>query len=154
MSGNILTYLTQADIRDARAEINGKILTRPALLVSDGTALVYAADVDIGQTDPLRNVPVAAGNKDLLYAEAGSACLLRRSANGQYQIVGFSKEMPGSYVRIPVSISSGAFGPTETLGLTSRPLALDELKDYGGGFGVIALGAVAIFQNGILIRIA
>lgn len=151
---SILTYLTQADIRDAAPEVQGKVLTRPALLVTDGEGVVYACDVDIGREAPLRNVPIAAGANNTIYAEAGNAVTLRKSASGQYTIVGFSKEMPGSYIRIPVSISTSAFGPTEDISITSRPLTLEELADYGGGFGIIPLGAVGTFQGGVLIRIS
>jgi hypothetical protein len=151
---DILSYLTQADIRDAAPEIQGKILTRPALVVTDGDGVTYACDVDIGKTDPLRNVPIAANNNALTYAEAGCAVTLRKTVSGQYTITGFAKEMPGTYIRIPVTIATGAFGPTENLSITSRPLTLGELQDYGGGFGIIPFGAVATFQGGVLIRIS
>lgn len=151
---DVLSYLMQADIRDAAPEIQGKILTRPALLVTDGTGVVYACDVDIGKTDPLRNVPIASNNNALNYAEAGCAVTLRKTVSGQYTITGFAKEMPGTYIRIPVSITTGAFGPIEDLSITSRPLQLGELALYGGGFGIIPLGAVGTFQGGVLIRIS
>jgi hypothetical protein len=149
---NILTYLTQADIRDAEPEIQGKTLTRPALLVTDGSSVVYACDVDIGRDAPLRNVPVASGNNQLLYAEAGAAVILRKTASGQFTMVGFAKEMPGTYIRIPVTISTGAFGPTQNISITSRPLTLGELASYGG-FGFVPLGSIATFQGGVLIGI-
>lgn len=151
---DILTYLTQADIRDAAPEVLGKTLTRPALMVTDGVGLVYACDVDIGREAPLRNVPIAAGANNLVYAEAGNAVTLRKTVSGQYTIVGFSKEMPGTYVRVPVSIATGAFGTQQDWSLTSRPLTLAELADYGGGFGIIPLGAVATFQGGILMGLS
>ncbi len=154
MSSSILSYLTQADIRDAAPEVQGKILTRPALLVTDGVGVTYACDVDIGKEAPLRNVPVAGGANNLIYAESGNAVTLRKTASGQYAIVGFAKELPGTYIRIPITISTSAFGPSEDLSMVSRPLTLGELADYGGGFGIIQLGAVATFQGGVLIRIS
>ena len=45
---SVLTYLTETQITDAAAEIQGKTLTRPALLATDGHVLVYVVDVDIG----------------------------------------------------------------------------------------------------------
>jgi hypothetical protein len=150
---SILTYLTMTDIRDAAPEVQGKILTRPALLVTDGVSVVYACDVDIGRDAPLRNVPISSGAQNLIYAEAGNAVTVRKTTSGQYTIVGFSKEMPGTYIRVPVSIVNGSFGASSDITITSRPLTLAELAIYAGGFGNIPLGAVATFQSGIIIRI-
>lgn len=89
---SLLTNITQAQIDASQTELDGKIPTRPALLVTDGIALVYAVDVDIGESGRvLKNVPLARANRDLLYAEAGVACRLRRSANGKFEVVGFSE---------------------------------------------------------------
>jgi hypothetical protein len=148
----LLTYITQAEIRDAADELDGKILTRPALLVTDGANLIYAVDVDIGAAAPLKNVPIARGNRDLLYADAGNACRLRRSMSGQYEVIGFSKELPGRYVRIPVDLSDLTLGPVEDISITARPLTLGDLADFGG-FGRTPLGAVAIFRGGSLLEL-
>lgn len=171
---SILVNITQAEIRDAAKEIDGKVLTRPALLVSDGTALIYAVDVDIGQKHPLKNVPIARANRNLAYAEVGAAVRLRRSESGRYEVVGFSKEQPGTYIRVPVSIPFLPFGnagvptgidpatePSTTLGggivlgtpvdntLTGRPLTYEELSVYGV-YGMIPYGAIGIFKGGVL----
>jgi len=149
---SLLTYLTQAEIRDAAEELDGKILTRPALLVTDGANLLYAVDVDIGQKSPLKNVPIARGNRDLLYADAGNACRLRRSASGQYEVVGFSKEQPGTYTRVAVDLGDLTLGPVEDISITARPLQYGELVDFGG-YGMTPYGAVAIFRGGTLLEL-
>lgn len=171
---SILSNLTDAQIRDARKELDGKVLSRPQLLVTDGISMMYACDVDIGITSiagydqspdlipivngfaigsVLHNVPIAKGNRDVVYAEVGSAVRLRRTASGRYEIVGFSKEMPGSYIRVPVNLDTLTIGPIEDIGITARVLTLGELALYGGGFGVIPLGAVAIFRGSTFIGI-
>lgn len=149
---SLLTYIAQAEIRDAAAELDGKILTRPALLVTDGSNLIYAVDVDIGQKTPLKNVPIARGNFDLLYADAGNACRLRRSASGQYEVVGFSKELPGTYIRVPVDLGELTLGAIEDISISARPLAYDELADFGG-YGMVPYGVVAIFRGGTLLEL-
>jgi len=146
---SLLTQVTQAEIRDAADELDGKILTRPALLVTDGSNLIYAVDVDIGQKSPLKNVPIARGNFDLLYADAGNACRLRRSASGQYEVVGFSKELPGTYIRIPIDLADLTLGPIEDISISARPLTYGELADFGG-YGYVPYGVVAIFKGGDL----
>lgn len=163
-----LTYLVQAQVRDSRAELNGKTLTRPTLLVTDGLATIYACDVDIGIKDAagndqvldlidkyntiLRNVPVARSDYELIYADVGAAVRLRRTSSGQFEIVGFSDEMPGTYIRVPVDLEDMSIGIIEELTLTARPLTLIELSIFGG-FGTTPFGAIAVYQGGTLLRI-
>jgi hypothetical protein len=168
---SVLTYLTDARLRDAKDELDGRVLTRPALLVTDGQSVMYACDVDIGIIAPsgydgaqdlvdanilgsvLHNVPVARGNQDLIYADVGSAVRLRRTASGRYEVTGFSQEMPGRQIRIPVDLLAGTFGMVEDQTITSRPLTLAELQTFGG-FGNVPLGAVAIYQGSTFMRLA
>lgn len=163
-----LTYLLSAQVKDASKTLNGKILTRPTLLVTDGISIIYACDVDIGLKDPagndqvaslidryntvLRNVPVARANYDLLYADVGAAVKLERSLSGQYTITGFSDERPGTYIRIPVDLDELTIGVIEDLTITARPLTLGEFLTYGG-FGSVPLGAIAVFEGSTLLRI-
>lgn len=147
---SILTHLTQAEIRSAAKELDGKVLTRPSLLVSDGLAMVYAVDVDIGQKDPLRNVPIARANRELLYAEVGAAVRLRRTESGRYEVAGFSQEQPGTYIRIPVTLSGFVLGPVENVSLTGRPLTYEELQTIGAGYGFCPYGAIGIFKGDVL----
>ncbi len=166
---SVLTDLTLNIVTENAQQIQGKVLSRPALLATDGTDIVYVVDVDIGLQPPLgfdasgnplsgggtgldailRNVQIPRGNRDLIYAEAGSAVTLQRTKNGFYQIVGFSSEMPGTYNRVTVNLSDFTFGPTENLSIVSRPLTLIELSIYGT-FGIIPFGAVGLFVGGVL----
>jgi hypothetical protein len=165
----VLTDLTQNIITDKNQQIQGKVLSRPSLLTTDGTNIVYVVDVDIGLQPPqgfnsldqpnntqgvgldaiLRNVQIPRGNRDLIYAEAGSAVTLQRTANGFYQIIGFSSEMPGTYTRVSVDLGDFTFGPAVDLSIVSRPLTFIELSIYGV-FGVIPFGAVGVFVGGVL----
>jgi hypothetical protein len=202
-----------------RDELNGKVLTRPALLITDGDSVTYGVDVDIGSgvdgglksqgdwdastndppipaaarendghyyrvivagnttvsglsnwivgdwivsngkawlklgnlTETLRNVPLARANADLMYADVGNPVRLRRTVSGQYEVVGFSKEMPGTYTRVAVDIEDYTFGIVEDLTIQARPLTYDELVDYG--YGVVPYGAIALFKGGLLVGI-
>lgn len=147
-----LTYLARAEIRDAQDELNGKVLTRPALLVSDGRAETYACDIDIGKDDPLRNVPIAAGNRELIYANTGAAVRLRRSDGGRYQVVGFSKELPGKRVRVAVNMVDGTFGAAQSVGWSSRPATYGELATLRG-YGNTPYGAVLLFRGATMVEI-
>lgn len=147
---SLLTYITQAEIRNAAKELDGKTLTRPALLVSDGLAMLYAVDVDIGQKEPLRNVPIARANRDLLYAEVGAAVRLRRTESGRYEVSGFSKEAPGTYIRVPVILATFVLGSAADETITGRALTYDELHTLGPGYGYCPYGAIGIFKGGVL----
>lgn len=151
MTSGFLRIATRA-VTVASDEINGKILTRPALLVTDGDSRTYCVDVDIGisgEADTLKNVPLARANRDLLYAEAGNVCRLRRTANGQWEVVGFSKEGPGTYKRFPVNLGDMSFGVLEDLTIEARPFTYAELAVYGT-YGSIPYGAIGIFKGGVL----
>lgn len=169
MSG-YLTYLVRAEIDQSKRELDGTTLTRPTLLVTDGLDLTYGVDVDVGLKaidnntgdeviTPLRNVPIAAANKDLIYSDAGAAVRLRRSDSGRWEVVGFSKRRVGTYTRTPVDIPEPGFGPipytigtVADIGLLARALTYDELITYGG-FGIAPYGATGIFRNGVLIEL-
>jgi hypothetical protein len=166
-----LTWLTEAVVRDGKAELDGKVLTRPALLVTDGLNVQYAVDVDIGVVDTvgydqaqdltnaaivgttLRNVVIARGNDALIYADVGAAVRLRRTASGRYEVVGFSQQMPGVNTRIPVDMEDATFGEAEVTTLTSRLIRLGEFAFIGGGFGNVPLGAIGVFRGSVLIEI-
>lgn len=166
-----VTWLTNALISDSKTEIDGKVLTRPALLVTDGISIIYAVDVDIGISDTtgydqtqdltnaeivgsiLHNVPIARGNDALRYADVGAAVRLRRTSSGRYEVIGFSLQMPGTNTRLSVNLNNLTFGQPEDRTLTTRPFTLGELAYYGGGFGVIPLGAIGVFAGPNLIRI-
>lgn len=51
-SSSILTDQTKTLITGNPTVLYGKVVTRPALLVTDGQNQIYACDVDIGVTDP------------------------------------------------------------------------------------------------------
>lgn len=175
---SILVNITQAEIRDAQKELNGRVLTRPSQLLTDGISLIYVVDVEIGEGKVLKNVPVARANRELIYADVGSAVRLRRTDSGGYEVVGFSKEVPGTYIRVPVTIAPFRFGDAGTLSgsapgsiitplppivapiqivigdpvdatVTSRLLTYSELSSLGS-YGTIPYGAVGIFEGGVL----
>jgi hypothetical protein len=165
-----LSYLVQGKIDDAKVEVDGKTLGRPVLLTTDGVGLTYCVDVDIGQkvvdrnTDeevvaPLRNVPIAQGNNELLYADAGAAVRVRRSSSGRYEVVGFSKRLPGTYTRVPVRIPAPGLGPVPyefgaatSVGLSARRLTYGELGTIGS-YGTTPYGAIGRFRGDVLIEV-
>lgn len=153
--------LQQLNARVRWYEIDGRTTSRPMLVVSDGASLSYGVNVTlpgINGREPteLVGVPIARANKEIFYgAEVGSPCRLRRTASGQFEVVGFSRTMPGTLHLIPVTVppftlgpaSGTTIGPAEDRTLIVRPLTLGDLAQYGG-FGIVPLGALASFVGG------
>jgi hypothetical protein len=169
MSG-YLTYLMRAEIDQSQRELDGTTLTRPTLLITDGMALTYGCDVDIGVKTidnntgdeviaPLRNVPIAAANKDLIYTDIGSAVRLRRSDSGRWEIVGFSKRRVGTYTRVGVVIPEPGFDPIPytitnpvNIGLSARAITYGELATLGG-YGIVPYGTTATYSGEVLLEL-
>ncbi|MCK5433579.1 MAG: hypothetical protein KAJ03_12600 [Gammaproteobacteria bacterium] len=160
---SLLTSLQFAIVEESVREVNGTTLTNPVLLFSDGTNVTYGVDVDIGQsaleagtldikTAPLRNVPIAKNNRDLVYTTIGTPVRLRRTDTGRFEVVGLSKTGIGTYIRVPVCIEENTFGVPKSVGLSSRLLTYDELASFGG-YGIVPYGAVALFTGGVFTEI-
>jgi hypothetical protein len=163
-------------VEEGKTTIEGKTLTEPAIIYTDGVNVTYGVDVDIGREGeinangdigmlPLYNVPIAAGDQSVLYAEVGSAVTLSRSATGQWQVVGFAKTAPGTYkilcvefpqycLRVPTEEPPGPpiyhayriiYEQDITLGL--RLLTYGELGVYGI-YGEIPYGASLQTRSG------
>lgn len=177
---SMLTYLSEAEVRDARTTIEGKVYSRPALRYTDGINVTYSCDVDIGQEGvvndngdigivPMRNVPIASNNKSLAYAEVGQAVTLTKNSAGHWEVTGLSKTYPGVFTLVGVTITKACHtfplipgnDPVPTtvivgtgvgIGLQVRPLTYEELSTYGT-YGLTPYGAVGVFENGSLIEI-
>ena len=165
-----LTYLIDAQQRDTKRELDGKVITRPTLSVTDGLNYTYGCDVDIGVTNQqgndqslnllnsgalgsiLHDVPIAKGNLDVVYADVGAAVRLRRTVSGRYEIIGFSKEMPGTYKRIPISFVDFSLGPIEDLTISSVAIPYGDLVLFGG-YGTAAYGTIGIYRGTTLIKV-
>lgn len=167
---SLIANIVSAEVRSDKDTIEGKTLTRPALLYTDGKNVTYAVDVDIGQEGainvngdigilPLKNVPIAANNGELRYAEIGQAVTLKKNNLGHWEVTGLSKTMPGTFTMVPVTLPDFCLGvlvPTVgdpvSLGIEVVILTYGELADYGL-YGLIPYGAVAVFENGVLVEI-
>jgi hypothetical protein len=166
---SVLTNLIVKSVEDGRQTIEGKTLTRPQLIYTDGVNSTYGVDVDIGREGvinangdvgilPLYNVPIAANSRDVIYAEVGSAVTLSKSTTGQWQVVGFSKTYPGTYritcvtlpdycLRVPNLFPPGPpiyhpiiIGEESDITIGSRLLTYEELG-ICGSYGSIPYGA-------------
>ena len=100
----------------------------------------------------LHNVPIAKNNLDLVYADVGSPVICERDATGQWQIIGFSMERPGTHTLYPVDLGDMTLGTVIDLTVDTRLLTLAEMGEMRP-FGVLPFGASAIFEGGELVSI-
>lgn len=115
----------------------------------------------------LRNVTIARGNQELIYADVGTPVTVNKTASGKWEITGFSIEKPGTYKLYQVSIPELYFGPLEgyaptpppvvvnpplDFSIETRQLTFEELGEFEP-FGALPFGASAIYMGGELIRI-
>lgn len=141
-------------------ELDAEVVTAPAVLEGDGSgASTYACDIRIsGQSEIIRNVPIASGTGDVRYATIGNSGgsavrVAKNPTTGKLSIVGFSKTKPGIYHRYSLNLATGVNGAVENETITVRKLTYGELATYGGGFGVCPYGAYGIFRGGTLIEV-
>ncbi|MHB9075244.1 MAG: hypothetical protein ACYC6G_17190 [Desulfobaccales bacterium] len=135
-------------IAQADGDLIGTIASPFYQYAADGSEWMWSCDVDIGETEVLRNVPVASNNRDIIYAQQGKSVALKRMNNNRYCIVGLAKTCRGLGHVIYVSFEDDRAAVTgaDWSGKVIRPLTFGELGDLAPfGFGSFPLGAQGRF---------
>lgn len=128
-------------------ELVGTIASDFYQLAGDDNNWMYACDVDIGQPEVLRNVPVASNNRELIYAQVGKAVSLKRMGASGWCIVGLAKTCRGMGHLMYVSFEDDIAKVMDDTwyGYRTRILTYEELDTYGG-YGVLPYGAIGRFD--------
>jgi hypothetical protein len=131
----------------AEGDLVGTIASEFYQLYDDAQNWTWACDVDIGEEEVLRNVPVATNNREVIYAQEGMPVALKRIGKGRYAIVGLAKKIKSTthiiYVQFEEGI--GSIVGEELVGYMVRLLTYGELQTYGG-YGVVPYGARGRFN--------
>jgi len=118
---------------------------------------VWACDVDIGEDEVLRCVPVASNNREIIYAEEGKAVTLSRLGSGKWVITGLAKSKPSTRHFIYVTFEEDIYRISRRVlkGWYIRPLTYGELGTLlGGGYGSLPYGVRGKFHaDGTFIEI-
>lgn len=84
-----LRQLIRQEVQARQQFLPGTMLTSPEYTSFDNSSNpVWTASVDIGGANPLGDVPVKSVNGSRAYASRGAAVLLRRNAQGRYEVTG------------------------------------------------------------------
>jgi hypothetical protein len=139
-------------IQDAKTTHSGTIASDFFQYEDASGNWVWACDVDLGgdENNVLRSVPVAANNKDIIYAEQGKGVNLSRMGNGMWAITGLSKTVNSTVHWTFVSFEDDIFTITGTrmAGNIVRPLTYGELGSLAApyGYGVLPYGTKGKFD--------
>jgi len=128
-------------ILKAEGEKVGMIASPFYQFYADGESWMWACDVDIGEPEVLRNVPVACNNREIIYAEQGKAVALRRMNHGRWCIAGLAKTSRGLGHVIYLSYTEDMVRVVgeDWTGKIVRPFTYGELGTLGPGTGYGAL---------------
>jgi hypothetical protein len=129
----------------AEGEMTGTIASPFFQLYDDAEGWVWACDVDIGQPEVLRSVPVASNNREIIYAEEGKSVALKKMNQGRWVIAGLAKTVRSTTHIIYVSFEEDLV----------RPFTYGELGALSpGGYGSLPYGARGRFDaQGNLVEI-
>lgn len=141
--------IISADIYRAQGSITGKIVGAIRELWDDAQGMVFCADVDIGQPEVLRNVPIAVQNRDIFYSEQNKSVSLTKVNDQKWVISGISKSDLGRCHYIYMSFQDEIFNVTGDSwdGFVYRALTFGELGDLAAtGFGELPFGIQGKFN--------
>jgi hypothetical protein len=121
-------------------------------LYDDSRHWVWCVDVALpGQDEPLKNVPIAANNRDLFYAEQGRAVELTLAGDNKWAVTGLAKSVLGLTHLIAMSFGENLVTVlSKTVqGYAVRPLTFGELGALApDGFGQLPFGIQGRFAAG------
>ena len=116
-----LRRLIRQEIIARQEFIVGTMLTSPAYSAFDNsTHPVWSATVEIGGDHPLADVPVKTVNGSRAYASRGATVLLRRNAQGRYEVIGPGDRRSNFKVRKTYTFGNTAPVTTVAVGFSSR----------------------------------
>ena len=137
-------------IEDARGQQIGNIASPFYQYYDSAGQWVWACDVDLGDEQVIRCVPVAANNRELIYAEQGRAVTLSRLNNGKWVITGLAKSRNSTVHYIYMSFMDDTYTilGKSLRGFVIRPLTYGELGTLVAppGYGTLPYGVQGKFK--------
>lgn len=140
-------------IQDQKSEMGGTIVSDFYEYQDAAGSWTWACDVDTDGGDEgsvLRCVPVAANNRDVIYAQQGKGVTLSRMGNGKWAITGLSKTLHSTVHWTYVTFKDDVFtiASTRMVGDVRRPLTYGELGSLVEplGYGTLPYGIQGRFD--------
>jgi hypothetical protein len=119
----------------------------------------WCCDIDIGDSQILRGIPIAFNNRDISYSEIGKAVTLSRLNKTQWAVTGLSKSVYDTihYIYLTFTDDTYAIDSDVLVGRITRVLTYGEMSTLASpvGYGTLPYGVIGTFNlNGDLIEIA
>lgn len=127
-----LKNLILREIRARKDFLVGTVVSSPVLRTFDASAFgaeTWVVRVDVGGNRILDNVPVKAVEGSRFYAQLGQSVLLRKNAQGRYDVVGPADRLATAAVAKQYDLNAGLLTATETRGFTFQR---EPFEFYGG----------------------
>jgi hypothetical protein len=145
-------------IADSQPQRVGNIASPFYELYDADGSWVWACDVDLGNEEVVRCVPVASNNREIIYAEQGRSVTLSRLNDGRWVINGLAKSLKSTVHFIYLSFVDDMYQVLrkELRGYYLRPLTYGEIGTLVApyGYGVLPYGIYGRFKpDGTLIDI-
>lgn len=127
-----LKDLIRREMNTQKETIVGTVLTESRIVDFDGMGSgVFVTDVEVGSNNFLSDVPIKA-NQNRFYAQVGQTVLLRRNAQGRYEVTA-----PGDRVASPVTekgydLSDGSEQSSQDLGFLSERVPFSHYATLDG----------------------
>jgi hypothetical protein len=104
----------------------GTVVTRPKIVQFDGVGPVWVVDVDVGGKRLFKNVPVkAVAQGGRFYADINQPVLLKRNAQGRFDVVGSADRKAGVAVVKGYDLTTGNLQSTSSAGFSVIPRAFE-----------------------------
>ncbi len=129
-----LQRLIRREARTQQETLVGRALDSPRLVDFDTNSIgVWVQDVEIGSNRPLRDVPIKAGGSgNRFFAQRGQTVLLRRSAQGRYEVIGPGDRDKGEVVETTFDLTTSASTGATNFGFTTQCFELDDYEALSG----------------------
>jgi hypothetical protein len=129
----------------------GTVRSIQSRLQFDGTSSVIVADVDVGGNRIFKNVPIKANARGTrFYAQVGASVVLRRNAQGRWDVVGPGDRTIAAPTKKTYTIGNTTPSTTETLGFST---VFPPFEFYQGAVHMSGNPNVS-FTTNVIIRVA
>lgn len=118
--------LFRQERRAHREFLLGTVVTRPKIVQFDGVGPMWVADVDVSGKRLFKNVPIKGiGQGGRFYADIGQPVLLKRNAQGRFDVVGSADRKAGVAVVKGYDLTTGNLQSTTNAGFAVIPRAFE-----------------------------
>lgn len=132
MSRGNLKNVVRREVDRQRETIVATVISDMSMTDFDGAgAGTWVVDVEIGSNNYLRNLPVKS-NRNRFYAQRGQTVLLRRNAQGRYEVIQPGDRLAAPVERIEYDLETQVGGAAVDIGFSFEVVPYDFYETLDG----------------------